>query len=711
MSFDDEAISFDPDEISNEINEDSPSIDTSSQDSNEPDADAIAQEMVQQNPLTENKIDEIGGKRNTTNQANIIMNFNYNIDSNHDTASPLDIFNDLYIKGFFEKDFLKSRDGFSPISKEKRDYSLSDILQKLPDSQASTEERFRESIEDSSNDTAYINPSRNQQQTNNTRKLPQNEEEIEHWYYKELSEIDRCFVKACAVLHGSSLNAIADATREFLELLKEETNADMSQTLQTVLLPDEPETPPDSLPEALLPAYLMGRQDERERKIYAHVEIQKGTSSTSLAAQFSPGSISSLLERTHTYTLWVNHATRLFWKDADNNGLSSFSVDILRFLAREATMENILGVQQGRRFTDIVREWPTRYRGERSWRSANALGVVWWYQDARNLLWRQADKWARGQQKQDWEHAAALLDGAYQVEHESIKQGTVMTSSVLQLLDRWIATSRQATTHRGEGHAAARAFDLIGRKSPEIALNGLKQLLHISLSPIVPTAKRPYLGDLFISSTIKYVNIARAGHVRLVLKHLADGAYHSIQEKADSSRRNSHAAATHVELTAFLLLTSCSLSSVDTSFTAIYAASEPLPDSPPCPDNKGRDILLAGFLTTAEEEWYERLAILLASVIINKNYSAAFYLLSRWGEIVLKDQSKNASVFVDRYIQFLVKIGQLIIAWSARHRTARHIAIGAYRRRLTLWLTDRRLPHENFKVIARKVLDQLPSAN
>jgi len=160
-------------------------------------------------------------------------------------------------------------------------------------------------------------------------------------------------------------------------------------------------------------------------------------------------------------------------------------------------------------------------------------------------------------------------------------------------------------------------------------------------------------------------------------------------------------------LTAFFLVTSCSLSAVDINVVATYHPSGHLHEHPICPDNKGRDILLAGILTTSEPLWRNQLTTLLASIILEKNYPAAFYLMTRWGEIVLKNESKDAATLEDAYVQFLVQVGQQVLTWSTDRGATRLVAIGTYKRKLTLWLTDRRLPHPHFKDLAQRVLKEL----
>ncbi|MBV9227945.1 MAG: hypothetical protein JOZ18_01435, partial [Chloroflexi bacterium] len=582
------------------------------------------------------------------------------------------------------------------------------------------EGKFSKGIQSSSTGAAFVNKPRARAKTG-VKALPRNEKEIEHWYYRELNTRERCFVQAAAVLHGAPLRAISEATRELYAPLKEQDEArEEARKTQEKPQPSTPppaafqvpDAPPSSVSDFLVRIYSLIQQEERARV------AQSNTTEEVMAppppVESSSDSINTLLERTHTYTRRVNGATRLFWQDADENGLSHFSVDLLRFLSREASMEDMFGSQPDQSFLDIIGQWPTKYQGERSWRSASALGIIWWHQDARNFLWRQANKWAKSQQEQDWERAAALLDGAYQIERDT----DAVSSSVLQLLEQWISTTHQAQNERGEGYAAARAYALIGRKSPEIALKGLERLLRFPQPQATNEGPRYPPEDLFVFGVLKYVDLVRSGHVRQVLKHLADQAerYAHWQGNAQikGERRentNQRSVALYVIFTAFFLVASCSLSAVDNMVSANYSTSERLSDHPACPDGEGRDILLAGLLTKAEQpDWQDQLATLLCALIMEKNYQPALYLLRRWGEIVLQNKGANAA-FEVTYAQFLVKVGELIQIWSADRGSGQLFAFGTYRYGLTLWLTDRRVPQPDFSQLAQKALNQLPETN
>jgi hypothetical protein len=668
---------------------------------------------------TENSIDLIPGSENTINQATIIYNVVIN-----------DIPSHKIVKWFKEGNFAAPDE---EIEDQNADDDAKDDLSEV---RISLDEKIFGGIEASSGDAAFVNTS-NTETDISINDLPSNDKEIGIWYYQKLNEMDRSFVNACAVLHGATLRAIVDATRELYLAQKDNNEVYQVQEQPSPTPLAEDTTPllsiPPQMPEALGWVYLLGQQDERVRSTQIKAAIPEAEA-TPPPKDPSLGPLEDVLERTYTYTRYTNLATRVYWKDTNNSGISNFSVDLLRFLAREVITQEMFEAQQGTRFLDIIKQWPSRYRGERSWRSANALGVIWWHQDAKNLLWRQARKWAKSPQKQDWEHAAALLDGAYQIEHGTGRTGNDegANSSVLQLLNEWIVTTHrwiatidqvQSTTNpinlkRGEGYAAARAYALIGRKSPEIALRGLEHLLRFPSQPQnIAKNVSSALEDLYIFGVLRYVDIARSGHIRQVLKHLAEGVKLHIQrQQAPRGRgnRDEHTGQNEttlkVLLTAFFLVFSCSLSAVDVNVPAHYNSTEPLPNHPTCPDTEGKDILLAGLLTIAEPFWQDQLATLLCAIILEKNYSSAFYLLYRWGEIVLKDQSEDTSIFEDLYAQFLVKVGKILQDWSADRKIARFNAFGVYKHKLTLWLTDRRLPYPRFKDLAQKVLEQLSFA-
>jgi len=662
---------------------------------------------------TANKIDEVGGHHNTPMQADTIINFNV-------TETLAKDFIQGKLEGFFKS-------GASlGVQNEGEESGPDTVASSLPKAPTSIEGKFIKGIQSSSTGAAFVNKPGAGAKTS-VKALPRNEKEIEHWYYQELSVRERCFVQAAAVLHGAPLRAISEATRELYAPLKaqdearEETRKAQEKPQPSTPPPAAfhvPDVPPSSVSDFLVRIYSLIQQEERVRLTQSNTSEE--VMASPLPVESPSESINTLLERTHTYTRRVNGATRLFWQDADESGLSRFSVDLLRFLAREASMEDMFGSQLDQRFLDIIGQWPTKYQGERSWRSASALGVIWWHQDARTFLWRQANKWAKSQQEQDWERAAALLDGAYQVERDTMQANAAdgVSSSVLQLLNQWISTAHQAKTERGEGYAAARAYGLIGRKSPEIALKGLERLLRFP--QLQATNEGPCYPpeDLFVFGVLKYVDLVRSGHIRQVLKHLADEAeryahWQGVSQIKGEHRENANqrSVALFVIFTAFFLVVSCSLSAVDHMVSATYSTSEQLSAHPSCPDSEGRDILLAGLLTTAEQPyWQDQLATLLCALIMEKNYQPALYLLRRWGEIVLQYNSAN-SALEETYAQFLVKIGELIQTWSAHRGAAQHFAFGTYKYGLTLWLTDRRIPQPGFSQLAQKVLNRLPETN
>ena len=656
---------------------------------------------------TGNTLGKVEGQWHTINQAGEIQTVTNVFVTREDVMKG---FMRGFTEGVFEKSFkvgvaigeANEKDGRGPDTASGSPHKAS----------ASMDEKLVEGIQSGSTDAAFVNEA-GTEATADARALPKNDKEIERWYYQELSERDRCFVKAAAVLHGAPLLEVAEASKELYEPLKERDEERKAQASEVA--PPAPLVPSSSISELVTLVHALSQRDERTRTDQVQVGASQGGSTTLPAVD----SGNSLLERTHTYTLRVNGAMRLLWQDADASGLSGFSVELLRFLAQESALEDIVGSQSGQHFLDIIGQWPAKYAGERSWRSASALGVIWWHQNAQKLLWGRANEWASSQREQDWEHAAALLDGAYQVERDTMKVGAdnVVNSAVLQLLEQWVVIAQEAETERGEGYAAARAYALIGRKSPEIALKGLERLLCFLPQPKgINEGPRYPPENLFVFSVLKYIDIVRSGHVRQVLKHLAEGAERLAHWRGSSQmrgerRENRHQStvALHVIFTAFFLVAACSLSAVDKDAPASYSPGKRLPDHPSCPDSKGRDILLVGLLAKAERHlWQDQLAMLLCALIMEKNVLPALYLLRRWGEIVLKDKSKDAVAIEAVYEQFLVKVGKLILDWSADRGSGRTFAIGAYKHELTLWETDMRLPQPGSKKLAQKVLSQLP---
>lgn len=648
-------------------------------------------EGASQTSEVQNILEQLGGTGHKVFQAAAI----YNITINH------------FKDGEIENSYKHTSRSLEASSAE--DEESGETIDEMHDVPKSTEEKMAEEIAASSHETVLENALGTTGSLGSAG-LPQTSREIENWYYRDLQERERCFVNACAILHGCTLRAITEATREISAPLREKSQ----ESAEKARMPRpsmEPDPLPTWMPDALAWSYALGQHAERIRNMQTAPAPVEDISSMPFQDQSPPGFLQSLLEKTHTYTLHINGALRVFWEGTEASGFSQFSIDVLHFLAREATVQGMFGAQTEQHLLDIVQQWPAKYRGARAWRSARALGIIWWYQDARNVLSQQANKWVKSRSRQDWYLAAALLEGAYQVEHDLSGAGN---SVVLQVLERWISLAHQATTKRGEGYAAARAYTLIGRKYPDIALQGLDQLLRF------PAASQPGhhgssnpLEDLFIFSVVKYVDIAKSGHLRAVLKHLAHGAQLSMDARqsslAQGGKTSQSAPDLHTILTAFFLVTSCSLSAVDPALSPIYSATQLLPENPVFPDKRGRDILLAGLLTAAEPDWQDQLALLLCSVIMSKGkgYQAAIYLLSRWGEIVCTYQSAEDTQYQELYAQFLIQIGTMILRQSAGQRQT---AIGTYTYQLSLWQTARKLPQPAFRNLAQRVLGQLPQS-
>lgn len=652
-------------------------------------------------------INKIAGRGNTANQANVINNVVNIINHHIDGEANLNEFVRSFARAVTHSHVSDLEDDVADIINPKE----------AGGKQTPLDEKIIENIELNASDMAFVSPAQNKEREE-PQSVPSNDEEISIWYHQQLNERERCFVQASAVLHGCPLRAIEEATKELYTAYSEQ-----QKTLQSrpdtapdpqLLPPDETPSAPEQTPGLLAWAYQLGQQHER---------IQNQQPTNRDADIVTPPAdqtidVYQLLRKTYTYTLRVNGAIRLFWQDTNQNGYSPFCIELLRFLAQETTLQDMFTTEETeeQKFLDIVKQWPAKYQGERSWRSAGALGIIWWHLNDRNLLGRQADRWAKSLQRQDWEHAAALLDGAYQVEQSTLASGgdKPMTSSILQLLDKWIAITHKYTVKRGEGYAAARAYTLIGRRAPDVALKGLEHLLLFPSSlQNTNSDTSNYLEDLFIFGVLKYVDIAKAGHVRKILAYLARSAAQHMQQRAslrrksrDSDSAQHSTTALHLVLTAFFLVASCSLSTTDAMISVTYPTSGHLPDQPRYPNTSGKDLLLMGILLEQEQRWRDQMAILLAATIMEKNYSTVFFLMARWGELVLNNQDETE--LEDAYVRFLIQVGKQVFDWSSEQGSTRFVELGTYRRKLTLWRTDRRSPHAHFKQIAQKVLQQLP---
>jgi hypothetical protein len=440
-------------------------------------------------------------------------------------------------------------------------------------------------------------------------------EEIETWYCEELSEWEICFVQAAAVLHGAPFHQIRDA----------------AETL------------------------------------YHPVITHKDGIAIAAPAQ----KISEKILRTHLHMeiITTEGAERLLWFDANASGLSTFAVQLLPIIVRQANLT--VAHHQRLPFLKQLEEWSRTLSGECAWRATRALGAVWIKLDENHFLY-MVREWATSDIPSDWRRAAILLDGAYEVEYaeqgENIHKSN--NSIVLNLLKKWTKHAHNSF-QVNVGTTVGQAYQYIGQRSLIIALDGLDELLHYPLHrkhdleiqvPLV----------VYVSATWGYITLARFGYAREVLKHIA-----SLTEKY-CYQRNSPKGKERLEYRArcrfmletifhiFFLIASASLNGVHEKERGGYKRETQLPQHPVLPGEEGQDVLLAGILSSEEAEWYQHIMTILCGAILEKNAESAFYLLKIWAEAIFKEQEPERHLLRQAFLEFLLALAAKGDQWCMR---------------------------------------------
>lgn len=493
--------------------------------------------------------------------------------------------------------------------------------------------------------TFPINPIGKSERTQT--ELPENEEQISNWYYK-LDEYEQCYVQAAAILHGAPAHEVSHRADGLFSLLLELEGQHNGSVLSNTYT--EP---------LRFPPHNKSRKD--------------------------------LQAKTLTITQRVEGIERLFWRDVDVYGISTFGLRLLDFLAGEFTSKGT----QGRYLRERLQEWSKEPDQEASWRSVRALGVFLWHQSMDELR-RMATLWVKKRSMRGWRRTAMLLDSAYEI--ESIKypetMGNTRTSSVLQLLNEWVDRSQkmQHATEAYMGCGAANTYGLIGKRNPEVALHKLDQLLHLPAS-----YSKTEVNALFAAVVSAYISLSWSGHLGSVLAHLACVAEQSVlqlQRPARISERHIYRKQcemkVNVTLETFFLITADSLFEASSGTSEAY--KKPLPNQPSFPDSLGRDVVLAGLLAQDGSGWREQVTTLVCAAIIEgRNRSSAFDVIQQWGETVLKmgeEQSNKAQELTVSFEQFMISLGKRIDLWCLDMRRRIGCSLSSsviYRNRLEYW--------------------------
>ncbi len=493
---------------------------------------------------------------------------------------------------------------------------------------------------------------------------------------------EQYYVQAAAVLHGASAHEVSKRADSLYKLMRGHGEKPQSSVQSDSQQGDRQET------------------QQRETSNFSDAFSRRIPSR-------------ELREKTHTITRRVDGVERLYWQDVDPYGLSTFGLHLLAFLSHEFISRG----EHGQISLDVLRQWSEESSDEVSWKAAHSYGVVLWCHDV-DLLGQIAEKWAKVNSFRSRRRTAELLDGAYEIERvrgdNNIKDERA-SSVVLRLLDDWVdrVHTEFSIANTNLGCAVASAYGLIGKRSQEIALDGLERLLKLPQSRSTDETR-----SIFAAAVSTYVTLTWSGHVRNVLEHLASTAEHlshhrSLPHKTDERQqyRRQREVRLNATLEAFFLVAATSLTALRDSHGASYGLIEPLPPHPAIPDPYGRDVLLAGLLS--ESAVRENITSLLCAAIVEKKSRPAFGLLRHWADVVLEvrgTQDAAAEEICLSFRQFVVNLGKTVDKWCLdleKQGFRSPQAIDAFKNRLEQWCIEGRYRSDPIGSLAQEALNQL----
>jgi hypothetical protein len=478
--------------------------------------------------------------------------------------------------------------------------------------------------------------------------LPVTEDEFSQWYY-ELGDYEQCYVQTAAALIGISAHEISQQADKLYRTLH--NGAGKREFSKRVI----------------------SRQEDQQE-----TQITETSRFDDLYIQRIPSR--ELHSNTYTISRQGMGADRLYWQDVDLDGVSTFGINLLAFL----TNEFIDRGEQGQNFFDALLNWSQDDEEmELSLKAAHASGVVLWCYDE-NRVRARANERAPVESRLNWRRTAELLHGAYEIGR--IKR-VEKSSVVLRLLDAWTDKVHQYLHNHQQfrmrenktpfteaqiqidkdnltlavnlAWRVANTYELIGTIRPDIAFPGLQRLLQL---PHIESTY--YTRSIYAAVVSTYVNLARSGHVRDVLEHLAKTAKHlsnwcQMPHKAGErlKYRLQRQISLNAILEAFFLIAAESYLGRQEKPPVSYNLTQPLSPRPSLPDSDGRDVLLAGLLSQAERELKKHIMVLLCATIMEKKSRLAFSLLRKWADLVPEEPGKQ------KLHRIIVTLGKLVAIW------------------------------------------------
>jgi hypothetical protein len=481
--------------------------------------------------------------------------------------------------------------------------------------------------------------------------LPDTHHALSKWFY-DLDEYEQCYVQAVAILHGSAASDISQYADEFYLLHRQQQQA--SNPAPQTLLSEE------------LQASLLSLHNRSRRGLQA---------------------------KTFTTTQRVDGIERLYWRDVEADGSSSFHLQVLDFLAGEYQSKG----RHGKDALEKLGTWAQINNAERFQCIARALGVFLWHQN-KNALWQRANEWAAQRPSvMRWQRTAILLNAAHECDllmypEHAYNQGT---SPTLQILVKWEVCAQKMASKADvyRGCAAANTYALIGKRQPDIALAGLAQLLLLEAENLVEIDK---LQAAVVSA---YFTLSRSGHTYQTLCHLGTTAEQALLQPARPATARSRRIyrlqcqlLLKASLDAFFFIALDSSSNATLQYAANYQHSGA--SSPSSQEEQQYDRILAGILmtdTTSPFCWRQEVVQILSIAIIERSsHASAFGLLFRWAYALseMKDiSSVQGKQLIASFQAFLVDLGHTLKRKSLNLQQQKRLspAFQLYTKQLALW--------------------------
>jgi hypothetical protein len=483
--------------------------------------------------------------------------------------------------------------------------------------------------------------------------LPQTQSKVAEWYTK-LNWFKRCYVIAACVLQGAPSHEVSRAANELHELIEQAYSPRQS----------------------------------------AATDEQHPISQTSDGPMFV--SAEDLLAHTYTVTEKYYGAERITWRD------DAFDPVVREFLARQATT---VGMRfGGHNLLDILEVWVVSGNEERAMRAGRMLADLWWRQHEDKVL-ELADAWARSADDNIWQGGAALLYGAYAAERSERPEMKAADSEVLRRLRAWADWRDDAEL----AQVAAYTYGLIGRQWPEVALDGLDDLLCLGASARTNNAIPP-LPVVFLAM-LSYMELATSGQVRPLLKRFARHAtsygQRSLKNQAVFEDVQSYRARERRLGMLFfhvVFLVALSLDGVRPGRThASYLTNAGLLPRPDMPSSRGQDVLLAGVLAEPEREWRVNVQTLFCASIFSRREQFVFEVLATWIRIVTYEPHDDATAAL---VHFVVDLYRQLEDWDRKEqRSGLGSGHGVLEQRLLFW--TKATQEYILRPFAQRVLDAL----